>query len=234
MKQLSSLLFAGLICSCVVPEASAQYPVNDKWYQNPLGFSPLNLHTSMGFIVPATITGAALLLTKKDTTLQNRGSIYSEMAVTVGYKYPYTTIVQNNTGINVQMRKWLSIGAEFSTTMPFDDYNQTIGLSIRPFARFYPVNRAGWKLWFESGGGLICFFNNFPKPTPQDERLGTYLNGTTKYGLGTSFRLKNATVFYFGMRHLHISNGDTKGVERNPSHDSNGLFAGVSWFLNSK
>lgn len=234
MKQLSKILLVALFCCGILRTAVAQYPVDDKWYQNPLGFSPLNLHTSMGFIVPATITGAALLLTKRDTTLLNRCSVYSEMAATFGYKYPYTTIAQNNTGVNIHMRRWLSVGAEFSTTMPFDDYNQTMGLSIRPFARFYPINRPGWKLWFESGGGLIYFFDNFPKPTPEDERLGTYLNGTTKYGLGTSFQLRSGANFYFGIRHLHISNGDTKGVERNPSHDSNGLFAGLSWYLKSK
>jgi hypothetical protein len=36
---------------------------------------------------------------------------------------------------------------------------------------------------------------------------------------------------HFGAVHLHISNGNTKTPERNPSHDSNGLFAGSSWDL---
>ena len=78
---------------------------------------------------------------------------------------------------------------------------------------------------------MIYFIDNFPKPTTQDNRLGTYWNGTTKYGIGTSIHLKNNMDLLFGARHLHISNGNTKGAERNPSHDSNGLFVGLSWNL---
>lgn len=211
--------------------SQAQFPYGDKWYQNPLGFKPLSLHTGMGFIVPALITGTALIITKKDSSLQNRLSMYSEMGVTFGYKYPYTTMVQNNTGLNLMMRKWLSVGVEYSTTLPLDDYNSTVGLSIRPFARFYAVNRSGWKLWLESGGGLIYFTNNFPKPTAADSRLGTLLNGTTKYGIGASVLLYKKMHLVLGARHLHISNGNSKGVDRNPSHDSNGAFAGLNWAL---
>jgi hypothetical protein len=211
--------------------ARAQFPYGDKWYQNPLGFKPLSLHTGMGFIVPALITGTALIIAKKDSSLQNRLSIYSEMGITLGYKYPYTTVIQNNTGVNLMMRKWLSIGAEFSTTLPLDDYNSTIGFSIRPFARFYAVNKPGWQLWFESGGGLICFTDNFPKPTVEDGRMGTPFNGTTKYGIGASVRLYDKVHLLLGARHLHISNGNSKGVDRNPSHDSNGAFAGITWGL---
>ena len=214
-----------------VSPAHAQFPYWDNWYQNPLAFKPLSLHTSMGFIVPAVIAGTALLITKKDSSLHNRLSIYSEMGTTFGYKYPFTTIVQNNTGVNVMMRKWLSVGVEYSTTIPFDDYNSTIGFSVRPFARFYAINKHSWKLWFESGGGLIWFTDNFPKPTAEDSRMGTQLNGTTKYGIGASVLLQDKMYLVFGARHLHISNGNSKSVDRNPSHDSNGVFAGFTWLL---
>ena len=33
--------------------ANAQYWEGDSWYNNPLGFEPVKLHTSMGFIIPA-------------------------------------------------------------------------------------------------------------------------------------------------------------------------------------
>jgi hypothetical protein len=153
------------------------------------------------------------------------------MGVTTGYKYPYSTVIQNNTGVNLMMRKWMSVGAEFSTTNPFDNYNNTLGFAVRPFARFYGVNKPVWKVWFEAGGGIVYFTDNFPKPTLQDNRNGTFWNGTTKYGIGASIRLKNNMDILFGARHLHISNGNTKGTERNPSHDSNGLFAGLNWSI---
>lgn len=211
----------------------AQYPVGDKWYQNPLGFKPVELHTNMGFIIPAVVVASGLLLTAKDSTLTNRLSVYTEGGITFGYKYPYTTVVQSNTGVNFMLRKWMSVGAEFSMTGPFDEYNTTLGFSIRPFARFYMINRPSWKFWFESGGGIVYFVDNFPKPTTRDSRLGTYWNGTTKYGLGVQIAISNTASIFCGARHLHVSNGNSKGAERNPSHDSNGLFVGINWNIDS-
>jgi len=34
-----------------------------------------------------------------------------------------------------------------------------------------------------------------------------------------------------GVKHFHLSNGNIKGIQRNPSHDSNGLFAGLIMVL---
>lgn len=206
----------------------AQYWPGDHWYNNPLGFEPVKLHTSMGFILPALAVGATLLLTENDTTLKNRISLYNESGVSWGYKYPNTFLAQNNTGIDILLRSWLSVGADFNLYFPRDEYNNTIGIAIRPFARFYAVHNEKWRLYFESGGGIIYFLENFPKPTAQDERLGTYLNGTTKYGIGSQINFSTNTSLLFGIRHLHISNGNTKGAERNPSHDSNGFFIGFS------
>jgi len=230
MKRILLLLLIVSIASTTI--CSAQYWEGDHWYDNPLGFEPVKLHTSMGFILPALAVGATLLLTEKDTTLKNRISVYNESGVSWGYKYPNTFLAQNNTGIDILLRSWLSIGVDFNLYVPRDEYNNTIGLALRPYARFYAVNTEKWRLYFESGGGLIYFFENFPKPTIQDERVGTYLNGTTKYGIGSQINFSSQTSLLFGIRHLHISNGNTKGAERNPSHDSNGFYVGFSHRLN--
>ncbi len=208
--------------------ANAQYAIDDEWYNNPLGFEPVNMHTSMGFIIPAVAVGTCLLLTKRDTALAHRLSVYNETGFGWGYKYPYTFMPQNNTGINFQLRRFMSIGVEFDVYMPRDDYNKTLGFALRPFARFYPFNREKWRLYFESGGGFVYFPVEFPKPTTHDNRLGTQWNGTTKYGIGSEINILPSTALMFGVRHLHVSNGNTKGVERNPSHDSNGFFLGLS------
>ncbi|MDR6809628.1 hypothetical protein J2Y45_006706 [Dyadobacter sp. BE34] len=231
MRKVSAIVFFILTITAGADKACAQYPPGDRWYQNPLGFEPLSLHTSMGLIVPALLTGAALILTRKDSALHERLTLYTEVSATSGYKYPYTNMTQGSTGLNLMLRKWLSVGVELSTTVPFDDYNSTVGFAIRPFARFCAVDKPAWKLWFESGGGLVYFTDHFPKPTSRDSRAGTYLNGTSKYGIGASVRLRSNIQLLFGARHLHISNGNTKGADRNPSHDSNGLFAGLSWIL---
>lgn len=205
----------------------AQYPPGDKWYNNPLGFEPVKLHTAMSFIVPAVAVGATILFTKNDSTFTRRLSIYNETGLSWGYKYPYTFMAQNNSGVNFQLRKFMSVGAEFDTYFAADKFNSATGFAIRPFARFYPVNNDKWRLYFESGGGFVYFLDNFPKPTDRDSRMGTQLNGTTKYGIGSAVNFNSKTSIAFGIRHLHVSNGNTKGLESNPSHDSNGFFIGL-------
>lgn len=218
-----------LMMACVFQNnANAQYVIDDEWYNNPLGFEPVNMHTSMGFIIPAVAVGTCLLLTKRDTALARRLSVYNENGFGWGYKYPYSFMPQNNTGINFQLRRFMSIGVEFDVYAPRDEYNKTVGFAIRPFARFYAFNKDNWRLYFESGGGFVYFPVEYPKPTPQDDRLGTQWNGTTKYGIGSEINILPSTSLMFGVRHLHVSNGNTKGVERNPSHDSNGFFIGLS------
>jgi len=183
----------------------------------------------MGFIIPAVAVGVCLLATKKDTTLSRRLSFYNEVGPSWGYKYPYTVMIQNSTGINYQLRKFMSVGVELDLCFPRDEFNSPTGIAIRPFARFYLVNRKPWRLYFESGGGFIYFTTEFPQPTDQDERLGTTVNGFTKYGLGSEINFSKSWAFLFGVRHIHVSNGNTKGVERNPSHDSNGFFLGIGY-----
>jgi hypothetical protein len=222
------ITFNTLLLLVISQQSKAQYPYGDHWYTNPLGFKPLELHAGMGFLVPAVAVGTVMLLTKKDTSLHNRLSLYNEIGLSWGYKYPYTFLPQNNTGINFQLRKYMSVGVEFDVYFPRDDFNKTVGFAIRPFARFYPVNKEKWRLYFESGGGFIYLVDQFPKPTDQDNRLGTYWNGTTKYGIGSEINFNQSNAIMLGVRHLHISNGNKKGVERNPSHDSNGFFIGIS------
>lgn len=228
MAKVKQMIFGVVGVLMFFKETNAQFPYGDQWYDNPLGFKPLELHTSMGFLVPAVAVGTCLLLTKKDPNLKDRLSIYNETGFSWGYKYPYTFMPQNNTGINFKLRKFMSIGIEWDIYLPRDEFNQTTGFAIRPFARFYPINKEKWRLYFESGGGFIYLLNEFPLPTDRDNRLGTQWNGTTKYGIGSEINVTKSIAILFGVRHLHISNGNTKGVERNPSHDSNGFFLGLS------
>jgi len=228
MAKVQQVIIVSILTLMVSNNINAQYGKGDSWYNNPLGFEPVKLHTSMGFIIPAVAVGTCLLFTKKDPSLKDKLSVYNETGLSWGYKYPNTFMPQNNTGINFQLRKFMSIGVEFDVYFPRDNFNKTTGFAIRPFARFYPVNKEKWRLYFESGGGFIYLLDEFPKPTDQDNRLGTQWNGTTKYGIGSEINISKSTAIMFGVRHLHISNGNTKGVERNPSHDSNGFFLGLS------
>lgn len=228
-----------LACWLSVCSLNAQQKTDDsfgslppftKWYQNPLGVSPLSLHTSNGIIVPAIAAGAILLFTDKDS-LETRVSYYDNMGVSFGYYGSYSTVFQNEMGINYMLRKYLSAGVEFVQVYATDDVNNTFGMGIRPFFRFYPVNKENWKLYFQSGAGLMLFGDRFPKPSGYfgDSREGTRLNGCPKYGVGAEFKILNSWNISGGIWHVHFSNGDHPGFERNPGHDSNGFSIGVSY-----
>jgi hypothetical protein len=224
-RAASVLLSSALFLGGFSPKSAS---AADRWYENPLGFSPLALHTNMGILLPAVAAGACLLLTPKEALFRGKVSLYEEGGFSWGYKDPRTLLLQSDAGVNVHLRRWLSVGAEFDLYFPSDRHNHTTGAAVRVFARFYPVSTDRWKLYFESGGGLVVFLDPFPKATAADPRMGTRLNGTTKYGLGALFRLWGATSVMFGIRHVHVSNGNVWGVERNPSHDSNGFFVGLA------
>jgi len=216
-----------VLCTAFATPAAAQFAPGDRWYQNPLGFAPLRLHTAAGLILPAAAAGAILLLTDADPTRPRRRSVFNETTVSWGYKYPNTRLTQNNTGVVFLVRPYLSLGVEADIYWARDDFNRTTGVAVRPFARFYPVNGDRGRLYFESGGGLLRTATEFPQPTDRDVRLGTTWNGTTKYGLGAEVDFGRYSAVA-GVRHTHVSNGNTKGVQRNPSHDSNGVYLGLA------
>lgn len=204
-------------------------PPFTKWYQNPLGISPIALHTGNGIYLPAIAATTILIFTKRDSTLRNRFTYYDDIGVSYGYYASKTTIYQNNLGFLFQVRKYMSLGIEFSTVHVTDDKNNTWGLGLRPFVRFYPIHKKNFKLFFQSGAGLILFADTYPKPSGffGDNREGTKLNGSPKYGIGAEFSISNSLFGQVGIWHIHFSNGDQPSYERNPGHDSNGFSLGL-------
>lgn len=214
-----------------VDNSFGSLPPFTKWYQNPLGVSPLALHTGNGLIVPAIAAGAILIFTKKDSTLINRLTVFDDAGYTKGYYGSYSNVFHNNLGINYTLRKYLSVGVELTMVFVTDEVNQTPGIGIRPFFRFYPINQEAFKLYFSSGAGLIYFFNNFPQPSGffGDMREGTKLNGCPKYGMGAEIKISRRLYLNAGFWHIHFSNGDHPDYSRNPGHDSNGFSVGLTY-----
>ncbi len=215
--------------------AQAQFgklPPFTKWHQNPLSFKPLELHTSNAIIIPGLAAGLCLWLTQKDTALAHRLSWFEEVGYAKAYNPSYTEVWQNNVGLLFRARKWLALGAEWNTYhVGGDGKNDTWGFGLRPFMRFYPVNRERLRLYFESGAGVIYFVEKFPQPSGffGDERTGTHWNGSPKYGFGAEWKLNERFSLQASWRHVHVSNGNTWGEENNPGHDSNGVNLGLLW-----
>ena len=208
--------------------AYAAYPPLDHWYSNPLGFSPIALHTGNALWLPALAATAALALTEPMAG-GDRWSAYQQSGVAWGYKGPYTSAYTLEAGASWLARRWLGLGAELAFLHYRDGFNDTPGLAVRPMIRWYAVNRDDLRLYFESGAGLVYTPDEFPAPSSYDGRRGLRLNGTTRYGLGAEVPLTGGLHLALGLRHQHVSNGNARGLERNPSHDSNGFTVGLSW-----
>lgn len=229
-KFISSIL----ILACLTAHAqSAKPPIGElppftKWYQNPLGVSPIALHTGNGLWIPAVAATAVLLFTHKDTATVKRFVFFNESGISKGYYGSRTSVFQNNSGVLFYVRNWMALGGEFTTYHMRDAINDTWGFGLRPFVRFYAVRRNRFNIYFESGAGLIRFMDEYPQPSGffGDNRKGTYLNGSPKYGVGGEIKLEQSLTLFVGARHVHISNGDHPGYDRNPGHDSNGFNVG--------
>ena len=102
---------------------------------------------------------------------------------------------------------------------------------LTPLGRFYPYRSKKIKLFFEYGAGVSISLRNFPMTgtgkNADTGRVGTRLNLTSKYGAGIEFDMNKKFLLQYAVRHFHLSNGNIKGIERNPSYDSNGFFIGV-------
>lgn len=230
MSARSTWIFA-LLLAAAPCAARGGYPPGDRWYQNPLGLEPVALHTSRGLVLPAAAAGLALLLTRAEPTAGPRLSTYAQAGAAAGYKSPYTSVFTEEVGLLWHPRPWLALGAELAAYQLRDAFNGTAGLAVRPMIRWYPVHTGPFRLFLESGGGLLLTADEFPAASDADARVGLRLNGATRYGVGAEVQLGSGWHLVGGVRHLHVSNGNVRGEARNPSHDSNGVFLGAGWRL---
>jgi hypothetical protein len=207
------------------------YPPFTKWYQDPLGFRPVQLSTAFGFVCGSAAVAACLLLTKKDSAFQKNVSVYWDGGYGIGYKPPYTNVIQNNVGVMYGMRNWISLGLEANFSHFKDHINNTSTIGIMPFAKWYLYKGQTVNFFFQYGAGVSYSFKQFPLSGTGWEadtaRTGTQFNFLSKYGMGTEIHIKKRFSLEAGVRHFHLSNGNIKGIQRNPSHDSNMFFAGI-------
>jgi len=226
-----------LLCfSELVTAQQKLYPPNTKWYQDPVGFRPVELSSAAGFLWGTAAVAACLIFTKSNPAFHKKIFFYEEAGGYFGYKPPYSFSFQNNAGLLYRLRDWMSVGAEINTIHFSDNINDTWTFGLRPFARWYFLKGKNLRLFFEYGAGISYSLNRFPLTGTGYEwdtaRTGTKFNFSTKYGIGTEVKISHKFYLQAGARHFHLSNGNIKGVSRNPSYDGNGLFLGLLYTLN--
>jgi Lipid A 3-O-deacylase (PagL) len=62
-------------------------------------------------------------------------------------------------------------------------------------------------------------------------RSGTQFNFTKKRNIGAELHLNKRLSLQTRARHFHLSNGNIKGIQRNPSHDNSGFFLGLLFII---
>jgi hypothetical protein len=122
------------------------------------------------------------------------------------------------------------LGIAWNTFHFKDKINSTWCFGLRPFARWYPYKSKNVNLFIEYGAGLSYSLSRFPLTgtgwKADTARTGTQFNLTSKYSIGAELIFSKRVSIQTGARHFHLSNGNLAGIQRNPSHDSNGFFLG--------
>ena len=224
MKRLLIVVVA-LVLVCA-PSSSV---AGSKWYQNPLGVSPLNLDQGPAFALTGLAVAGVLLLTDKDPNLTNKFTIYQDAGYSWGYRKHKANAAYTDLGVIFHLRKYMGLGVELTAfNFSYDANNYPFG-GVRVFARWYLANSQKFRLFLETGAGIVVGPEQFPQPIEVDGRLGTRQNFTPKYGLGAEFNLNPELSLLVGARHVHLSTAGIRGNDRNPGHDSNGFFLGISY-----
>jgi hypothetical protein len=239
-KRRRKLVLISFICFFFLPgigkgQTSDLYPPFTKCYQDPLGLKPIQLSTAFGFVWGSAAVAACLFLTRNDSSFQKKISVYWESGYGFGYKPPYTNVFQNDIGIMYNVRRWMATGLGLNSFHFGDHVNDTWTTGIMPFARWYLYQSKTTKLFFQYGAGISYSIKRFPLTGTGWEadtgRTGTKFNFLSKYGAGMEIQFKKRFYLQYGIRHFHLSNGNIAGIKRNPSHDSNMLFAGFIYSL---
>lgn len=102
-----------------------------------------------------------------------------------------------------------------------DVYIGGIGL----LGRWHFLRGDRWSVFIDGGGGVTYADQEFPQ-SPYD---GTNFNFTGKVGLGATYELRDQLHLIGGARYFHLSNGQIRKADDNPTFDGIQFWGGVMW-----
>lgn len=86
--------------------------------------------------------------------------------------------------------------------------------------RWHFLAHEGYSLFFDAGVGVSYAGHDVPE-------TGLHLNYTPRIGGGGTLELREDVHLIGGVRFFHLSNGNLKGVDENPSQDGAEYYVGV-------
>jgi hypothetical protein len=124
--------------------------------------------------------------------------------------------IWDNNSLNLELQGYRG-DQEFDS----DVYIGGIGIT----GRFHFLRGNHWSIFFDGGGGVSYADQEFPQ-SPYD---GTNFNFTGKAGFGGTWEFKEHTHLIGGARYFHLSNGQIRKPDDNPTFDGIQFWGGVMW-----
>ena len=106
---------------------------------------------------------------------------------------------------------------------PFDSDVWIGGIGV--LGRWHFLRGDKWSVFIDGGGGVTYADQEFPQ-SPYD---GTNFNFTGKVGLGATYAIGDDTRLIAGARYFHLSNGNYRNRDDNPTFDGIQFWGGVMW-----
>lgn len=135
-------------------------------------------------------------------------------SVSVGVGYYFL----DNNQINLELEGYFTDDREY---LDGGDNEVYIG-GIALLGRWHFIARETWSLFLDGGGSVTLASEAFPAE-------GTHFNLIGRVGLGASLRLSERTHLMGGARYWHLSNGQIRKSDDNPSYDGIQFWAGLMW-----
>ena len=124
----------------------------------------------------------------------------------------------NNNSINLELQgSWVD--------QPGGGDDDALLGAVGVLGRWHFLVRDKWSLFID-GGGMVSYADHIVPITPY---AGTHFNFIGKVGGGASWEIDEHTYLIGGVRYFHLSNGQIRGRDDNPSYDGIQFWAGVMW-----
>ena len=91
--------------------------------------------------------------------------------------------------------------------------------------RWHLLRGHRWSFFIDGGGGVTYADQEFPQH-PYD---GTNFNFTGKVGVGATYEVSDGAHLMGGVRYFHLSNGNYRNRDDNPTYDGMQLWGGMMW-----
>ena len=194
----------------------------DSWdWRDPVDLGFIDLADNKLLLYNAIGTGLISLLNSESSKDSSRywsfhGEYYREYE-----RSPLSNLYLVRSRLSWPIKQCLHIGADFKGFGVFDEDVKTAGLGAELTFRWYLYSGSKVRLAYDNGVGPNFFLQSFPSG-------GTRFSFSSHYGLMIQVKLASERWITLGIRNIHISNADIKGVDRNPALDGLGLIFGIS------